>query len=60
MYLQKCVEYCEAELFGSNINNELYKRIMCFMIIGLKENVSFAVKAVPVTFINSELLKDEL
>ena len=31
-----------------------------FMIIGLKENVPYVVKAAPVTFINSELLKDEL
>ena len=30
------------------------------MIIGLKENVPYAVKAAPVTFTNSELLKDEL
>ena len=44
MYLQKCVD----------------KGIVCFMIIGLKENVPYVVKAAPVTFINSELLKDEL
>ena len=30
------------------------------MIIGLKENVPYVVKVAPVTFINSELLKDEL
>ena len=30
------------------------------MIIGLKENVPYVVKAVRVTFINSELSKDEL
>ena len=30
------------------------------MIIGLKENVPYVVKAAPVTYINSELLKDEL
>ena len=30
------------------------------MIIGLKGNVSYVVKAAPVTFIDSELLKDEL
>ena len=41
-------------------NNELYKSIVCFMIIGLKENVPYVVKAVPVTFINSALLKNEL
>ena len=60
MYLQKCVEFCGGEFFGSSINNELYKSIVCFMIIRLKENVSYVVKATPVTFINSELLKDEL
>ena len=60
MYLQKCVEYCGGDFFGSNINNELYKSIVCFMIIGLKENVPYVVKAAPVTFINNELLKDEL
>ena len=60
MYLQKCAEYCGGEFFGSNINNELYNSIVCFMIIGLKENVPYVVKAAPVAFINSELLKDEL
>ena len=60
MYLRKCVEYCGGEFFGSNIHRELYKSIVRFMIIGLKENVPYAVKAVPVIFINSGLLKDEL
>ena len=60
MYLQKCVEYCGGDVFGSNINNEPYKSIVSFIIIGLKKNVPYVVKAAPVTFINSELLKDEL
>ena len=33
---------------------------MCFIIIGLKENVPYNIKAAPVIFINNELLKDEL
>ena len=45
--------------FGSFWFNELYKNIVCF-IFGLKENAWYVVKAAPVTFINSELLKDEL
>ena len=57
---KKCVEYCGGEFFGSNINNELCKSNVCFMIIGLKENVPYFVKVAPVTFLNSELLKDEL
>ena len=60
IYLQKCVEYYGGVVFGSNINNELYKSIVCFMITALKENVPYVVKAAPVTFINSELLKFEL
>ena len=60
MYLQKCAEYRGGECFGSNIDNELYNSIVCFMIIGLKENMPCVVKAAPVTFIKSELLKDEL
>ena len=58
MYLQKCVEYCGGEFFGSNTNNDLYKSIVHFTIIGLK--LPYVVKAATVTFINSELLKDEL
>ena len=60
MYLRKCAEYYGGKFLGSNINNELYKSIVCFMIIGLKENVPYVVKVAPVTFIDSELLKDEL
>ena len=33
IYLQKCKEYYGGDVFGSNINNELYKSTMCFMII---------------------------
>ena len=58
--LQKCIEYCRGEFFGSNINNELYESIVCFMIIGLKENVSYIVKAAQNTFINTEFLEDRL
>ena len=60
IYLQKCVECCRGEIFGSNISNVIYKSTVCFMIIGLKENVSSVVKAAPVIFINSKLLKDGL
>ena len=60
IYLQKCVECCRGEIFGSNINNVIYKSTVCFMIIELKENVSSVVKAAPVIFINSKLSKDGL
>ena len=38
-----------------------FKRVLrAWWLFGLKENVPYVVKAAPVTFINSELLKDEL
>ena len=36
MYLQKCEEYCSGEIIGANKNNELYKGLVSFMIVGLK------------------------
>lgn len=59
MYLQKCVEYCGGEIIGLSENDELYKSIVCFMVIGLKQNIPYVIKACPVTSINSEMLKDE-
>ena len=35
MYLQKCEEYFGGELIGSDENGELYKEIVCFMIVRL-------------------------
>ena len=39
IYLQKCEEYCSSKIIGANENNEFYKRLFSFMIIGLKKNV---------------------
>ena len=37
MYLQKCEEYCSGEIFGADENNDLYKGLLSFMIVELKE-----------------------
>ena len=37
MYLQKCEEYCGGEIIGANENNELYKGLLSFMIVGKKK-----------------------
>ena len=39
MYLQKCEEYFGGELIGSDENGELYKEIVCCMIVRLKESI---------------------
>ena len=40
MYLQKCQGYFGGKVLGSDENGELYKGIVCFMIVGLKESIA--------------------
>ena len=53
VYLQKRDDYAGEELLtGSDPDGNLYKGIMCFMIVGLKKNVPFVVKDIPETGFN--------
>ena len=47
IYLQKCEEYCGGEIIAANENNKLYKGLLSFMIVRLKENVPYIKKSVP-------------
>ena len=47
MYLQKEVQFHQGKLIGCDDNGNLFKEIMTFMIVGVRKNVSFVVKAVP-------------
>ena len=45
-YLQKEVQFQGGEMTGCDNNGELFKSIMMFMIVGMRNNVSFGVKAI--------------
>ena len=60
MYLQKSQEYVGGELCGANENGMLYKSVLCFMIVGLQNNVPFIIKTVPVNKLESDSLKEEI
>ena len=60
MFLQKCEEYSGGESVGADENGELYKGVVSFMIVGLKSNVPYIVKALPEKEIDGVWLKDEL
>ena len=47
MYLLKCEEYTGVQLIGAATNGELYKGIVSFMIIGIKQNTPYIIKSVP-------------
>ena len=49
MYQQKREESTGGELKGAEPDDNPYIGIMCFMIIGLKENVPFVAKYIPET-----------
>ena len=58
MYLQKCEEYFGGEMVGTDEDGELYKGVVCFMIIGLKSSAPYILSTVPKKEIRGEWLKD--
>ena len=60
MFLQKTEEYFAGESIGADENGELFKGIVNFMIVGLKSNVPYVVKACPEREITGDWLMEEL
>ena len=52
MYLQKGLQFQDGKVYGGDCDGNLYKGIMTFMIVGLRKNIPFVVKAVPETRID--------
>ena len=57
MYLDKCEEYDSGKLVGADSEDNLYKGVVSFMVVGLKETVSYVVKAVPEVKIDGNFLQ---
>ena len=47
MYLQKELQFQQGKLIGCDDNGNLFKGIVTFMIVKVRKNVPFVVKAVP-------------
>ena len=47
MYLQKYEEHFAGESIGADEKGDLYKGVVCFMIVGLKNNIPYVVMALP-------------
>ena len=60
MYLQKREEYFGSELIASNENGELYRGIISFMIVGLKESIPYVIKSSPEITTYTAWLRDEV
>ena len=57
MYLQKCEECTGGHLIGADTNSELYKGIVSFMIVGIK-NTPYITKSVPEIKTHADWLKN--
>ena len=60
IYLQKCEEYSGGESIGTDDKGSPYKVMVCFMVVGLKNNLSHVIKSVPEKELSDKWLSDEL
>ena len=59
MYLQKCEECTVGHLIAAATNGELYKGIVSFMSIGIK-NTPYIIKSVPEIKTHADWLKNQI
>ena len=60
MILQKEESYQAGTHIGASENGELYKGIVCFMVLGLKDSVPYVVVAAPEVKLTGEWLKKKI
>ena len=60
MYVQKGTQFASGEYVGADEEGNLYKGVVVFMIVGMKESIPYVVKALPETTINGAWLSDQI
>ena len=60
MYVQKCLQYHDGRVYGSDAEGKLCKGIMAFLIVGLKNNIPFVIKSIPKSKIEGQWLAEEI
>jgi hypothetical protein len=60
MYLKQSSQYHGGEYVGENGDGELYRGIVVFMIVGLKESIPYVIKTCPEVSINGYWLHNEI
>ena len=60
MYLQKTSEFAGGEYIGEDKEGNLYKGIVAFMVVGVKTNTPYVIKASPEVSISGSWLADEI
>ena len=60
IYHQKSAEYFGGDTFRTNEDGDLYKGMLCFMIVGLKNSIPCVINSVPEKELRCQLIKDSL
>ena len=60
MYVQKGTQFASGEYVGADEDGNLYKGVVVFMIVGMKESIPYVVKAFPETTISGSWLSDQI
>ena len=60
MYLDKAAQYQTGEYVGAGEEGNLYKGIVAFMVVELKESTPFVVQAIPEVIFNGQWLCDKI
>ena len=60
MYLQKAAQYQAGEYISADEGVNLYKGILTFMVVGLKQSTPFVVQAIPEVTFNGQWLCDKI
>ena len=60
MYLQKRAEYSGGEYIGADEDDELYKGVVAFMVVGMKESTPYVIKASPEVTIKGPWLSKQI
>ena len=60
IYPQKCEEYEGGETTGADFSGNLYKGLVCFMIVALKSNVPFVIMPLPEKEVSGEWVMTEI
>ena len=60
MFLQKGTQYQAGDYVGCDENNDLYKGVAIFMIVGLQKSIPFVVQALPEVHISGKWLADKI
>ena len=58
MYIQQQVQYDGRDLTGCNSELQMYKNIICFMVVSLKQSTPYIPKAIPLTKINHQIVQN--